>query len=125
MNSNYYIPNELCFKNVIHAIWQTERSHIFDKKECIIPKGVVEVIFNFGDRLAIPAQLGSKLHHLSNCFINGFNTAPIQLQLPKEQVFFGIVFQPLAVKKIFKTPAGKFSDIPVDLTLIDPAFNSL
>ena len=91
----------------------------------IIPKGIVEVIFNFSGSYPIPSQLGNMHYHLPNCFINGFNKAPIQTQLPKQQVFFGILFQPLAVKKIFKTPAGEFSDITVDLTLLNPTFHSL
>ena len=50
---------------------------------------------------------------------------PIQVRLPKQQVFFGVLFQPLAIKKIFGSPAGAFSDITVDLTLLDPGFHSL
>lgn len=83
------------------------------------------MIFNFSDSDAIPAQMGNTTHQLTNCFINGFNTAPIQIQLPQKQVFFGIIFQPSAVKKIFKAPGSEFADITVDLTLIDSTFNSL
>jgi AraC-like DNA-binding protein len=69
--------------------------------------------------------LANRQYHLSNCFINGFNSRPIENQLPKKQLFFGILFQPLAVKKVLRTPAREFSDIAVDCTLIDPVFNSL
>jgi AraC-like DNA-binding protein len=124
LNHNYYIPTEAAYKNAIHAIWQVEHAPLFNK-EFIIPKGVIEVIFNFSDSNSIPAQLGDKNHQLSNCFINGFNTAPIQIQLPQKQVFFGIIFQPSAVKKIFKAPGSEFADLTVDLTLIDSTFNSL
>jgi AraC-like DNA-binding protein len=85
----------------------------------------VEVIFNFSGSSPILAQMGCKQYHLSNCFINGFNKTPIQVQLPRQQVFFGILFQPLAVKKIFGTPACEFSDITVDLTLLDSNFHTL
>jgi hypothetical protein len=124
LNYNYYIPQEPCIKHAIQAIWQVDTFHPFHK-EYIIPKGVIEVIFNFSDSSFIPAQLGSKTHHLSNCFISGFNTTPIQLHLPKQQVFFGVQFQPLAVKEIFRVPACEFLNITVDLTLLNPAFNSL
>lgn len=124
MNYNYYIPNEPCFKNVIHSVWQVDVFHLFHK-EYIIPKGVVEVIFNFSDSPFIPAQLGNKRQYLSNCFISGFNTAPIQIHLPKQQIFFGVLFQPLAVKEIFKVPACEFLNITVDLTLLDSTFQSL
>ena len=93
--------------------------------EHIIPKGIVEVIFNFGDGSPIIGTIGSKQHHLSNCFINGFNTVPVTLQLPEQQEFFGVQLQPLAVKKIFGVPAGEFSDSLVDLALLDTSFDSL
>jgi AraC-like DNA-binding protein len=109
---------------VIHSIWQVEHFTSFQKEQ-IIPKGIVEIIFNFSDSSFIPAQLGSKQYHLTNCFINGFNTAPIGLQLPKQQVFFGVRFQPLAIKKIFGIPACEFSDIAVDLTMLDISLYSL
>jgi AraC-like DNA-binding protein len=90
-----------------------------------MPKGIVEIIFNFSDGSPILAQIDSRQYHLPNCFINGFNTSPIQLQLPEQQVFFGVLFQPLAIKKIFGSPACEFSDITVDLTLLDSGFHSL
>ena len=124
MNSNYYIPTAACFKNVIDAIWQLDHFTSFHE-EHIIPKGIIEIIFNFSDSSPILTQLENTPYHLSNCFINGFNTEPIRLQLPKQQVFFGIRFQPLAIKKIFGNPACEFADTTVDLTLIDPTFHSL
>ena len=124
MNSHYYIPQTSNHKNIISAIWQLEGPVPF-QTEHIIPKGIVEVIFNFSAGSPIRAELGNQQYHLSNCFINGFNTAPVQLQLPEHQLFFGIQVQPLAVKKIFGIPACEFTDRVVDLSLIDPAFNSL
>ena len=109
---------------MIHSIWQVDYSPSFHMEQ-IMPKGVVEIIFNFSDSGSIPAQLGNKQFDLSKCFINGFNTAPVQIQLPKQQVFFGVVFQPLAIKKIFGTPASEFSDLTVDVSLLDSSFHSL
>ncbi len=106
-------------------MWQVEGFPVY-KSEHIIPKGVVEVIFNLSDGDSrIIAQLEGKKYQLGKCFINGFNTAPIQLQLPQYQFFFGVVFQPLAIKRVFGIPAGEFSDKLVDLTMIDPGFHSL
>ena len=124
MISNFYIPQDPGFKGAIHSIWQVEGHPAF-QEEHIIPKGVVEIIFNFSNRSSLIAEIGSKQYGLSNCFINGFNTRPIQLQLPERQLFFGVVFQPLAIKRIFKIPAGEFSDITVDISLLDKNFHSL
>ena len=124
MSSRFYIPQSPDVKAAVHSIWQIDRLSSF-RKEHIIPKGVVELIFNFSDSLPISAQLGDKQYHLPNCFISGFNTAPIRLQLPKKQVFFGVTLQPLAAKKILGAPASAFSDILVDLTLLSSTFNNL
>lgn len=124
MNSNIYIPQALHLKNAIHSIWQVEGFTSFHK-EHIIPKGIVEIIFNFSDGAPVPGCVGNKPYHLSNCFINGFNTRPVQLQLPEQQKFFGVQLQPLAVKKIFGIPAGEFTDMVVDLTQLDTSFHSL
>ncbi|MEP6595161.1 MAG: helix-turn-helix transcriptional regulator [Ginsengibacter sp.] len=124
MNSNFCIPQTANLKTVIHSIWQVENFGSFHKEQ-IIPKGIVEIIFNFSESSLIPAQLGNGQYHLSSCFINGFNTAPIVIQLPKQHVFFGVRLQPLAIKKIFGIPACEFSDIAVDLTPLDSTLHSL
>jgi AraC-like DNA-binding protein len=124
LNNNFHIPQSLHLKNLVHSIWQVEGHPPFHH-EYIIPNGIIEVIFNFSDDSPLLAQMGDSKYHLSNCFINGFNTLPIRLQLPKRLVFFGIRLQPLAVKKILGTPAGEFSDMIVDMTLLDSAFHSL
>jgi len=124
LNSHCNISPTSPLKNLIDSFWQVDIFTSF-REEHIIPKGIVEVIFNFSDSSSIAAQLGGRQYNLPNCFINGFNTVPIRLKLPKQQIFFGVGFQPLAVKKIFKTPASKFSDILVDLTLLDSTFQSL
>jgi AraC-like DNA-binding protein len=50
---------------------------------------------------------------------------PVNIQLPERQEYFGILLQPLAIKKIFKTPGCEFSNTIVDLTLLDSGFNNL
>jgi AraC-like DNA-binding protein len=124
LNSNIYIPQSQHLKNAIHSVWQTGGQTPF-QNEHIIPKGIVEIIFNFSDSIPILTRVGDKQFRLPNCFINGFNRVPLQLQLPKRLMFFGIQLQPLAVKKILRTPAGEFSDTIVDLDLLDSIFHSL
>jgi AraC-like DNA-binding protein len=124
LNSNFYTPQDPGFKQLVQSIWQVNQVSVFNK-EYIIPKGVVEIIFNFSDGAPILAHLGKTITTLPHCFINGFNSSPVEIQLPRQQVFFGVVLQPLAVKKILKHPAGSFADLTVDLSLLNPVFNSL
>ena len=124
LNNNFYIPQASHHKNVVHSIWQVERVNSYHN-ENIIPKGIVEIIFNFDNGDPIPAFVGSKRYHLSRCFIYGFNTLPIRLQLPPHQEFFRVRPQPMAIKKILGAPGCEFLDFPVDLTLVDSNLNTL
>jgi len=124
LTSNIYIPPTEHFKNVFHSIWQTEGIPAFHT-EHIIPKGIVEIIFNFSDGTPIIASLNRKQFYLSKCFINGYNSVSLHIDLPAQQTFFGIQFHPLAIKKLLKVPAREFTDVVVDMTLIDSLFNSL
>lgn len=124
LNNRLYIPQTSRFSDTIQAIWQIERRTPLHR-EVIIPKGVVEIIFNLNDQFPILSQIGGRQYRVSDCFINGFNTVPIQLQPPGQQVFFGVQLQPLAVKELFGAPASAFSNTLVDLTLLDPSFRSL
>jgi AraC-like DNA-binding protein len=124
LNSNQYIPKDSPVRTVIDSFWQVEGSPRFDK-EHIIPMGMVEIIFNFSDSHPIPTQLSGKTYSLGSCFINGFNTVPAHLELPQQQKFFGARIHPLAVKKIFGVVSGEFTNIVVDLTLVDSGANSL
>jgi AraC-like DNA-binding protein len=124
LNSNTYIPASPHLKNAIHSIWQTGGFTPF-QNEHIIPKGIIEVIFNFSEGFPMLAHVGNRSFHLSDCFINGFNRVPVQIQLPERQMFIGIQLQPLAVKKILGVPGSAFSDMIVDLDLLDKAFHSI
>jgi len=123
LNGDFYTPSSTDLQNVIHSIWQVNRFNSFHK-EYIIPKGVVEIIFNFSDGSAV-ARVGNQQLHLPNCFISGFNTKPIRLELPRQQIFFGVQLQPMAVRKVVGAPASAFSDTLIDLTLLSSTFKSL
>ena len=124
VQAQFYIPEKDHLKNVVHSIWQVQRLNTF-KNEHIIPKGIIEIIFNFSGGPIIPGKLGRKPFQISDCIINGFNKTPIKLDLNDQQEFFGVRFQPLAIKKLFRIPASEFSDTAVDLSLFDPSFKTL
>jgi len=109
---------------VVRSIWQVEGLTSF-RNEHIMPKGVVEIIFNFSEGTFVNAKMGDTQYQLGRCFINGYNSLPIQMQLPEQRFFFGVVLQPVAVKQLLKIPAAEFADLPADLALIDPFFDRL
>ena len=100
MNSDLYIVQGPHLKHLIHSAWQVNRFTSF-YKEHIIPKGIVEVIFNFSEGSPIVAEFGSKQVSFTELFYQWFNTTPIRLLPPKQQVFFGVQLQPLGCKENF------------------------
>ena len=124
MNNNLRIPYTSPYSNAVHSFWQSERNTALNQ-EIIIPKGVVEIIFNLNDRAPILSRLGARQYSVSDCFINGFNTVPILLRPPDHQLFFGVQLQPSAVKEIFGASASEFSNKLVDATLLDPSIRPL
>lgn len=109
---------------MIGAVWQTEGKPGF-RRETIIPKGVVEIIFDLGGSSAVEARLGNKQYQLPKYFINGFNTQPLQLLLPEKQYYFGIQFHPVVIQQLLGVPAGEFTNQSVDLGSLDGFFHSL
>ncbi len=124
MNSNIYIPQSAHLRSMINAVWQTEGRPGFNR-ETIIPKGVIEIIFDLGGSSPVQASLGNKQFPLPKYFINGFNTLPLQLQLPQKQYYFGVQLQPVVIKQLLGVPAGEFTNQSVDLSLLDGFFHSL
>jgi AraC-like DNA-binding protein len=113
-------------KNVVLRFWQVHRRNGNFVKETIIPKGNVEIIFNLqDDSAAIPALIGSRDYKVPRCFISGFHTVPISLQIPGRQLFFGVYVNPTALRKIFRIHGKDFTNRCIDLTLIDSSMNSL
>src|SRR4051812_29479784 len=117
MENNFYIPSSGPLKDIVHSFWQTERITNF-QIETILPKGVVEIIFNFSGNV-VGAKLNNTDYGIDKCIINGFNTARIHVNLPEVQKFFGVRFHPVAVKHIFGIPAAEFANIATDLTMLN------
>jgi hypothetical protein len=59
LNTLFHIPQQALLHSAIHAIWQVEDDNEIIS-ETIIPKGVVEIIFDFGETKPVHAKLGGK-----------------------------------------------------------------
>lgn len=122
-HSFYHLPDPL-LKHMVKAFWQVERINSIPVTETIIPTGQVEIIFNLQDE-PILSQVGGKMYRLPRCFINGYNTRCIAQQLPRQQVFFGVLLHATAVKRLFGMTADDFVDCCTDMAAVDPFIASL
>jgi AraC-like DNA-binding protein len=113
-------------RHVIQRFWQVDRCNGKFVRETIIPKGSVEIIFNLqDDSYPIPAAIRGHEYKLPRCFISGYHTVPINLQIPGRQLFFGVFVNPTALKKIFRVQGKDYVNRCIDLALVDPSMNSL
>ncbi len=58
MESTFFIPQSSSIKTIVHSFWHMEGETVY-KTETILPKGIVEIIFNFSDHCSIQAELGA------------------------------------------------------------------
>jgi len=124
LDHNFHLVTSPHLQNAIHSIWQTDGATTY-KEEAILPKGIVEIIFDLGSSNPIHAIINDDKKQLSKYFINGFNTTSINIQLPAHQAFLGVRLHPAAVKNVTDVPAKEFVNANIDLMLIKPMFNTL
>jgi len=108
----------------VRSFWQIAGAPNY-QHETILPKGVVELIFSFGDDVFFSKSIQTQPVGIPRCFVNGMNNIPIKLHTPRRQVFFGVELHPAAVKKLLKVPCGEFLNAITDLQLVNKEFNSL
>jgi AraC-like DNA-binding protein len=122
---DFYIPQKPATEIGIRAIFQTHGFPQF-KNETILPKGNTEIIFDLSETNSIQASMGGGLpDRLPRCFIISYAKVPVYIQLPKQQTYFGLILDPMAVHCLLGAPAGEFANRPIDLTLVDKSFYEL
>ena len=122
MKVDFYIPQKPTFEVGIRALFQTHGFPEF-KNETILPKGNTEIIFDLSETNSIQASMGDGLpSRLPRCFIISYGRAPVYIQLPTQQTYFGLILDPLAIYSLLGAPAGEFAGRWVDLTLVDKSF---
>lgn len=95
-----------------------------DIKETILPKGVVELIFNLGGGV-FGTFPGNKDINAPACFIQGFTTNAIKTHYTGQHHLFGIQLNPSMLRSLLGFEAPEFKNTLVDLTLVKPQFLSV
>ncbi|MGB4846358.1 MAG: helix-turn-helix domain-containing protein [Saprospiraceae bacterium] len=124
MEENFYLPQTTYLKSVIQSIWQVDGYPGYHT-EFIVPKGIIEMIFNFGESKPIQANINGRDFQLAKCFMNGYRTLPVLVELPQRHTYLGIQFHPAAIKHLLNIPAREFTNEAIDMMLTDGFFNLL
>ncbi|QIX60638.1 helix-turn-helix transcriptional regulator [Hymenobacter sp. BT18] len=125
MEYYYQIPSHSPLHGTLQNCWQVERQELTEGHETIIPKGTVELIFNLNDWAPLTAQINAQRFPIPSCMLSGFNSLPIQMQLPQRHTMFGMVLSPTVAMSLFRVEASDFVNQCLDLTLVHPHVRNL
>lgn len=125
IRSDIYYPACEMEKVFIKSIWRLSEHDVHNRTELILPKGTVEIIFNFSDPIHYinPSQQQSK--KLSTVFINGINFKPFKLIKTGGQEFLGIQLSGAALKMLFNIPAKEFNNRVYEGLKVCPSLDAL
>lgn len=108
--TDIYCPTGEIEKTFINSIWRLSEHDLHKRKEIILPKGTVEIIFNFSDKIDYfnPSLQVSKT--LPSVFVNGINFKPFELIKTGRQEFIGIQLKSIGLKLLFNVSAKEFNN---------------
>ena len=113
-SSNIYIPNNEVEKTFIKCIWRLSEYDIQERKEIILPKGTVEIIFNFFYKINYFSPSYKIEKSLPDVFVNGINFKPFELTKTKQQKFLGVQLNSIGLRLLFKIPSFELNNIVCD-----------
>lgn len=126
MNSaDLFLPTDATEKRFIRCIWRVAELHQRPCTETILPKGTVELIFNFSDRIThLDLETGTATV-LPGLFLNGINFRPFQLQKQGRQHFLGIQLTTFGMRGLFGAAVREFNDRVIEGSDVCGALASL
>jgi hypothetical protein len=128
-STDIYYPTGEIEKAFINSIWRLSESDLHKRREIILPKGTIEIIFNFSDKINYfnPTLQVSKI--LPIVFVNGINFKPFELIKTGRQEFLGIQLNSIGLRLLFNISAKEFNNSVYDgkeiCSLLDNLANEL
>lgn len=105
-----YIPNHELEKTFINCIWRVTEFDVRERTEVILPKGTVEIIFNFSDNISYLNSFRPSARTLPAVFLNGINFKPFALHKTGRQCFVGIQLNSVGLKLLSGYSVCEFND---------------
>lgn len=103
--TDIYFPAEEFEKYFLKSIWRLSEKGLSKRREIILPKGTVEIIFNYSEDVFYnnPSLHVSK--KLPIVFVNGINFKPFELIKTGQQNFLGIQLNGIGLRLLFNISA--------------------
>jgi len=123
--TDIYYPTNETEKIFIKSIWRLSELDTNKKVETILPKGTVELIFNFSDQIDYVNPTLQISRKLPSVFINGLNFNPFKLLKTGYQDFLGVQLNAPGLKLLFNISAKEFNDRVYEGSIFCPYLDSL
>lgn len=123
METYFHIPVTSHLVQYVTGIWEVYGSE--NCKERILPKGVVEIVFNFSGEIHGTLPFTDQPFRAARCFIQGLHTHVVTANYEGLHHLFGIRLRPNQVHSLLGVLPYEFNNANVDLSLIDPTYNEL
>lgn len=123
MHSVFYIPFNSRLQDYVTFIWEVAGEK--NSTEIILPKGIIEIVFNFAEQINGVLPGGDKISGAPRCFIQGVHTNILRSDYIGRHRLLGVRLHPYSVEPILGVLPSELNNSIIDLTLINPAFNQL
>lgn len=123
MEKYFHIPASSHLLQYVTGIWEVDGD--FDSNERILPKGVVEIVFNLAGAINGTLPHSNQPFQAAKCFIQGLHTQVVTASYTGPHRLFGFRLRPNQVYPFLGVMPGEFRNANFDLTLIKPSFNGL
>ncbi len=117
------LPAPPPLREYVTILWE-----VFDRRdvqEVALPQGTIDIIFNFTDTVNGVYPYKQHVMQAPRCFIQGLNTYIINVTYLGRQHLFGVRLYPHMVHRLLGIMPAEAKDTTIDLTLVNPAFNTL
>ena len=123
MNTELYIPTASPLADCVTAIWEVKGRQ--DVSEVILPQGVTEIIFNFGEQIEGMMPYRNLPLQTPRCFVQGMQTHSIIAGYKGQQNLMGIRLLPHQVQPLLNVRPVEIKNNLIDLCLVHPLFDQL
>lgn len=123
MHSVFHIPANSRLEHYVTMIWEVEGTK--DSSEIILPKGIIEIVFNFADQLNGIMPGGAIVARVPRCFIQGIHTHILHSDYIGQHHLLGIRLQPFSIERLLGVLPSELNNTILDLTELNPDYNRL
>ncbi|MBK8699289.1 MAG: helix-turn-helix transcriptional regulator [Saprospiraceae bacterium] len=110
ITADSYIPTGEIEMFIIKSIWRLSEADLHRRNEIILPKGTVEIIFNFSGNTNYINPSLNQFIKLPSVFVNGINFKPFELIKTGQQDFLGIQLSAVGLRILFNLSSKEFNN---------------